>query len=430
MSQGTLAPAQQHEEKLRTLLASPEVERGLADALGSWMNPQTFLAQMLIACSDAKVDKCTVASKFKAVHFCATLGLLPTYQQVALIPRKNKDTEQYEISVMPQWQGLKALMERHPDVLEVQPVLVLTTDEIQWAGDGPDMVPIHHRFDPLIHVARSIEDLRGGYLRITYRDGRPPKFHIVTADYINRCMLCSESYKGREKAIKSKKDWIPACPWTDGWFEQQALKTVLRSAYARRAVPIDPMVAGRVETFLKQEDSLLGNDPRIIDHDAQPAVPAIAHSSRSAMLASQLSQPRQTVPVSGTVEGAAGSQPVADSREESTHAGPTDEASTEPAAGELVDGQDGLAEGSRPGTTGTTNQSTIGQFLDMLATVRNRKEVERLRDHFTGPDSQVETTPEERQEINAACNSKAAEFPAPSVPAKPKGRQEQKPLVQ
>lgn len=408
MSQG-LAPANQQEEKLRTLLASPEVERGLADALGSWMNPQTFLAQMLIACSDQKVDKCTVASKFKAVHFCATLGLLPTYQQVALIPRKNRDTEVFEISVMPQWQGLKALMERHPDVLEVAPYLVYASDEFTTVGEVSDMQPVHRRGNALACVANGIDDIQGGYAKISYRDGRPNKWHFVTADYIRRCMLCSESYKGREKAIKEKKQWIPACPWTDGWFEQQALKTVLRSAYARRVVPVDPMVAGRVETFLKQEDSLLGNDPRIIEH--QPQAPAIAHSSRSAMLASQLQQPLQTVPVS--------QEPVSQE--------PVSQEQPEPVAGELAaDDTDGTE-----GTPGEPPQSTIGQFIDMLASVKNSREVERLRDHFTGPESEIQTTPEERHEINEACNSKGAEFPtAPtSVPARPK-KDSQKPLMQ
>lgn len=396
--------------KLRAFIEQPKVQQGIADALGGYMHPGTFLAQMLIACSNPKIEECTVASQFKAIHICATLGLLPSYQQVALIPRKDRQRNVVELTVMPQWQGLKSIMERHPDVLEVEPILVLKTDTIQFLGTAPDIMPVDHSYNPLTHVARSIDDLQGGYARITYRDGRPHKYHFVSADYIERCMRCSESFKGREKALKEKKDWVPACPWTDGWFEQQALKTILRSAYARRVVPIDPMVAGRAEAFLRQEDDVLGNDPRLVEPTTidPPQLPAI---SRSAAIAGQIAQRQEATPQR--------QQPI---RQSSAPVLPPDEPQApvpdEPtlAAGELTQEEAQAAEAEHQAEP----KSHWGEFLDLLARTRTRRDVERLQHHYLASDEgfAMNIPDDVRIEIRAALEARLAEFPA-NVPAKP-----------
>jgi hypothetical protein len=283
------------------------------------------------------------------------------------------------------------------------------------------MIPLRHNYNPLTHVAKSIDDVQGGYLRVTYRDGRDPKWHFVTGDYIDRCMRCSESWKGREKAIKNKANWIPNCPWTDGWFEQMAFKTVLRSAYARRVVPIDPMIAGRVEAFLKQEDSLLGNDPRLltdgntVEHaPAGPGLPAPA--SRSAALAGQLTQRQTYAPQPAR-------QQLAErlNDPETVQAAAAAEQTATPAAGEITgDEPNGQAEPPEP-------KSLMGEFIDLLAEVESRRGVERLRDHYTGPDSELTLTAEQRTEVNTACDSKLKEFPEPAAASK-SGKQ--KPLMQ
>lgn len=417
MSQGQLAV--QQEGKLRTYISRPEVQQGIEQALGRYMEPGTFLSQMLIFCSKPEIERCTVASQFKAIHTCATLGLLPTYQQVALIPRKvNKGTENecYEVTVMPQWQGLKALIERVPEVDHVVPCLVGVSDQFVTDGDGPDMyIPEGgHRYDPLARSITKFEDIRGGYAKITFNDGRPPKYHFVTAEYIKKCRACSESYK-YEKPDKPS-------PWT-AWFEQQALKTVLRSVYARRVVNVDPMVAGRFESFLKHEDALLGNDPRIIEHE--PAGPALsAPVSRSQIIRQQIQ--RRTEPTA-QVEQRYGLEPGELRQEKQEQL--AERLQDPDNVREAVTAAEGQSTGEQQ-TAEPQQQTAPSEFLDLLAETKTRRDVERLRDHYLN-DEQIASglTSDERDAVREACDGKLKEYPAPSVPAKPTERKTQKPLT-
>ena len=212
-----------------------EVRNRVAAAVNNIMDPDQFIAHALVAFRDPKVMKCTPQSQLRAFYDLAALALLPTLDQAALIPYGQ------EIKVMPQWQGYKAVMERNPAILEIQGELVHRTDQFHYENGQ-----VLHRYDPF-NPNRSIngpDDIRGGYLKIIYADGRPPKYHFVPVAHIEKCRKCAQT----------DNTW-------SAWYKQQALKTLFRDGYARRVVPIDPLVAARLEKIIKADDIILGNDP-------------------------------------------------------------------------------------------------------------------------------------------------------------------------
>jgi recombinational DNA repair protein RecT len=238
----------------------PEIHARLAAAVGDVMDVDQFIAHVMVAFQDPKVKSCTPLSQFTALHQLAALGLLPTLGQVALVPYK--DT----IKCSPQWQGYKALMERHPSILEVQAVLVHKRDSFTFHNGE-----IIHDYDPFdaARIINATSDIKGGYCKIIYRDGRPPKYHTVTAEHIEKCRRCAETQN----------------VWTK-WPEQMMLKTVYRDCYARRAVPIDPLVNARLQAVVNADDIDLGNDPQRIACDAPQSQPQ--QLSKSEQLAKQL----------------------------------------------------------------------------------------------------------------------------------------------
>lgn len=213
-----------------------DTRRQIAAAVGDTLDAEQFASHMLVALNRPEFARCTNASKAMAVLECAALGLLPTAGQVVLIPYKD------QLKAMPQWQGYKALMERHPAVLEVQAFLVHASDAF-----GVENGEVHHSYDPLDpkRAFKGTADIRGGYTKIIYRDGRPPKHHFTTAEQIAKAQKCAQTQN----------------VWKQ-WFEQMALKTLYRDCYARRAVPVDPLVAARMERITAADDVILGNDPR------------------------------------------------------------------------------------------------------------------------------------------------------------------------
>lgn len=236
--------------QLRTWTENPQVLGNLQAVLGSGMDARQFVNHMLIALDEPKIRVCTARSRFRAIHECASMQLVPTNQHVVLIPKISRTCRicgkagkslQYgglrcrcagckveydgemECTVMVQWQGYKCLMERHPAVLDVCATLVHAHDTFA-VRDGK---PVHEfdAFDPKRQFAK-IEDIKGGFVRIVFRDhDRPDKYHLVSARQIKKCKDCAETQNVWEK-----------------WFEQMALKTLYRDCYARRAVPMDPLI--------------------------------------------------------------------------------------------------------------------------------------------------------------------------------------------
>lgn len=248
-----LQPAQQAEGKLSEWVKKPEVYSQLSAAVGPTMPPDTFIAHAMVAFQDNTVRGCSPRSQLVALMEMAALGLLPSLNQCKLI-RYGSD-----IKVMPQWQGFKAVMERNPDILEVECFLVHNNDRFIFQNG----IPVHV-FDPFDsnRTIASGKDIKGGYAKITYRDGRPPKYHFVTVNHIEKCRKCAQTQN----------------VWT-AWYEQMALKTVYRDTYARRKVPVDTLCSARMERILAADDAALGNDPRRIQQEPAPSrIGAVVHA--------------------------------------------------------------------------------------------------------------------------------------------------------
>lgn len=280
---------------LSTWLAKGEIRDRIGKALGKAFDPDFFLEQILIALNAPTLAGCSTESKFKAAHTCAALGMLPSMQHVALIPRKLKGVGE-EVTVMPQWQGLAALMLRHPEVKRISHSLVHPGDVFEF--DGTTQTVIRHQYDPFDDARqfKVMADIRGGYLTVFFRDDRPPIFHIVRAATIEKARKCAQA------------DNI----WAN-WFEEQCIKTLYRNGFARRVVPIDPMLNQmQLQAALAAEDDALGNEasavPAAITQQAKPV-------SRTAAIAQKVApQPA----VETAVEEMTLAQDISDSIESAT----------------------------------------------------------------------------------------------------------------
>lgn len=386
MTTTAIAKPQEH-DKLSVWLAQETVRNTISNALAGYVDPDKFLSHILIHIqSKPELAECSVSSQYTAIHTCAMLGLLPGFTQVALIPRAK------QLTVMPQWQGLKSLMERHPDVDEVcKPMLVHVRDKIAWAGEGDDIRPSGHAFDPLDPERKieSIKDILGGYVKIRMRDGTN-RYHVIRADYIQKCMNCAQT----------KNVW-------SAWFEQQAMKTVLRSAYSRRIIPIDPLVQGRVEAFLSHEDQLLGNDPRMTV-ESEPIVPA---ASRAAALAQRLNQQAAS---EAPLTQASNLPVVEPDTQGSAVVGAEADVSPRDSADQPADGRPSLAT----------------QFEAMWSETSKKTEanLDRLYRHFISP-GEGNGDPLASNPTDVAAIKRIYDEESKKLSASPKQRQQQKPLM-
>lgn len=232
----------QTSRQVRTWLEHPQMRQRLGDALGGFMSGDMFLAQVALAVQDPNVAKCSPGSVFNAMLEVATMGLLPgkSHGHVALIPRRG------ELTVMPQWQGLKYLMERQSHVRQVKVLLVHTRDTIR-VEQG---VVVEHDYDPFDdervfqHWSQGESGLRGGYCRIEYTDG--------TVDYH---FVSERKVKANADCAQNQSNW-------KRWFPEYVTKTVLRDTYARRVVRLEPETEGRLGKVAEVIDREEGNDPQ------------------------------------------------------------------------------------------------------------------------------------------------------------------------
>lgn len=251
---------------------NPTMNKSLASALSGYMTVETFAAQCYIAAQDPKLAGCSAEHLFRAFLECAQMSLLPGahHKHVAMVPRNGV------ITVTPQWQGLKFLMERQPGVERVQPYLVHVTDEFEADRDKV----IVHKFDPF-NPARVFEHpdtakaskrewgLRGGYAEITMSTGEV-RHHFVPAAKIEKNRNCA----------KTQDFWLR-------WPEEMLMKTVLRDVFAKRIIAIDPQLEARLSAADDADNRALGNDPSRVAPTSLPA-------SRTERMAQQLGAAEDT----------------------------------------------------------------------------------------------------------------------------------------
>ncbi len=297
-------------------LGNPDVERQIVGALAGYIDAATFRAQCVLAARDPILADCEPASVLSAFLVCAQMGLLPGkhHSHVALIPRKGVCT------VMPQWQGLKFLMERQPGIKRVTPKLVHVSDEFEWDEVTGELV---HRFDPFAsgrtfcHPADGKDGatgLRGGYLKIEYTTGEIG-YHFVPAQKVEFARECSQT--------PDKDKYDKPGVWRL-WYAEQAYKTVLRDAWARRVISIETTLEARIADVVALEDRVLENDPqrrsddapvpKALEHQPQPsAVDALAETlgvGKAKVPAQQ--EPRQAPQTAATAPRQSAAEEVAE----------------------------------------------------------------------------------------------------------------------
>jgi len=185
----------------------------------------------------------------RAAQRTAALGLIPGKgtSECAWIFRKGwrngKTGEQTpdSIDVMPQWQAFMRLMRQAVGVADVEDVLVHSRDKfvyrngtIEHEFDPFDSERVfYHPCDPKCGGKAGTETnppvygdhgLRGGYLRVTYLDGRV-KNHMVPFTKIDQ----------NRRTSKDPGDSGGNTPWAK-WYIEMVRKTIVRDAAARRVV--------------------------------------------------------------------------------------------------------------------------------------------------------------------------------------------------
>ncbi len=250
MSTAIAKPAAAPPAKVSQWLQVTTVRVSIQSALGGVMEVDYFLAQMVISFEKTpEIAACSAASKFAAAHICATYGLLPTLNEVALIPRKG------ELTVMPQWQGYHTLMMRADGVKSIRSRLIHATDTYTFDADTEQL---RHTYDPFAadRTFNDFKDIKGGYLVIEFDDGRPTLYHCVSLETIKKARRCAQS----DNVWKS-------------WFQEQCLKTLYRNAFARRVIHINTYHAAKVAELIRLTDAAEGNSPNIDEQPQAPVTP-------------------------------------------------------------------------------------------------------------------------------------------------------------
>jgi len=222
-------------DTIKAWLSNPGAQERIGRALQGVIDGPAFAEQCIIVSRDETLASCRPESLLSAFLTCAQIGLSPgPHGLVALIPRKG------QVDVQIQWQGYKCLMERVDGIRAVVPVLVHASDEFEKRADGS----IVHSFDPFDpDRVMTPETVLGGYLRIERTHG-PNSYHVVPRSKIDRNRACA-----RSQAVWQK------------WFPEMCLKTIIRDAWARRAVPYDPAIASHL-TAAESHDRTY-NDERV-----------------------------------------------------------------------------------------------------------------------------------------------------------------------
>ena len=172
------------------------------------MDQDEFVSHMEVALMAIKSG--TALQRLSSL-FCSSAALFSfsLHSQIALIPKGQ------ELTIMPQWQGYKALMERSPEVVRVDAEIVMDGEEYRLDAETGKFV---HSFDPFEgrDFSSDLAGLKGGYLRIIFSNpDMNDKYHFVTKETISKARSCS---RGRVWS-----QWPKAMVW----------KTLYKDGFAR-----------------------------------------------------------------------------------------------------------------------------------------------------------------------------------------------------
>lgn len=170
-------------------------------------------------------------SFYRAIHRAAALGLHPgdVFGHFFLIPFKNRRRNKYETVAVVGFRGYIELARRHPQVIDISAHLVYDGEEFCY--DRATGVCEHpFSFD----VPDDPDRIIGGYCRIVLATatGQNTAFHV----------LRRRTFEERRREAIAKGAGKADSPWVTH-FREMCLKTVIRDAVHRGAVPMTAQIA-------------------------------------------------------------------------------------------------------------------------------------------------------------------------------------------
>lgn len=213
-------------------------------ALPAHVTPEKFVRVTMTAInSNPDLRQADRASLFGSVTKLAQDGLLPDGREAALVIFNTKDRASggwvKKVQAMPMVAGLLKMMRQSGDVAWVDAQIVRSNDKFQYRP-GIDEMPV---FKPNWFGDRG--DVIGAYAIAKLKSGE-----IVPPEIMNRKQI------EEVRNVSRSKD---KGPWVD-WYDQMALKTVLRR-YLKR-LPTSTDVIDRIE---RDETMQADFTPRVVD---------------------------------------------------------------------------------------------------------------------------------------------------------------------
>lgn len=221
-----------------------DVEALVSDILGGEKAREAAgrisLALMALAKRTPTIMDCTPTSVAEAVAMSVVTGLIPggAMPTCYVLPRKSREGGM-ELNWQLGFRGMLQLCQRAGFAVAAYPVYPGRVPEFD--AHGRLVVPTK-RLPP---VERTVSNLIGVVVKVRrIADGSEFADVFVEADLIEARRNASDAY---QRGVKpGAPDWARKSPWFQ-WEEEMALKTAIRYAISRGAVPVDDVAQRALE---------------------------------------------------------------------------------------------------------------------------------------------------------------------------------------
>lgn len=156
------------------------------------------------------------------------------------IPYKNNKAQNYDVTLMPGYNGIKYVAEKYaidkPSSVSIE--LVRSTDSFKPLKKSRGNDVEGYEFE--INNAFDRGEVVGGFGYIEYPDPLKNKLVIMTMKDIQKRKpeyASAEFWGGKKKSWQNGKQVEVE---TDGWFEEMCMKTLVREIYSAKHMPRDP----------------------------------------------------------------------------------------------------------------------------------------------------------------------------------------------
>jgi len=230
--------------------------------------PERFVRMAYVAiANDPLLAQCTPGSLVMRTMEAAQVGLEldPTLREAALVARRNRETGQYEATLMPMYQGLIKLALQHESVVMIEAEAVHAKDlfSLKRGTEGRGIV-----HEPCIDADPGVVV---GYYALVWKAAGPPEIEFMTARQVEGIRA---GIKGSEK---------PSSPWVN-YPEEMGKKTVVKRAL--KMAPKTPNAAAMISA----DDDLIASATEITLTPASKSDPAPAGNGKVAAIPAQASK--------------------------------------------------------------------------------------------------------------------------------------------